>query len=141
MSRHRSRKNRAKKSKRMGLDRPQVRKVVEAEIGPVDPDAASKQGVPSSHAEDRTADLAMRLSFASDIIDKQYRSYIWNDGKVQALVRIDAALIAGLLVVLQVFALSVNQLVFGVLAGSFVCFVLEPAWCVSSMLYRESIAE
>lgn len=37
------------------------------------------------------------------IIDKQYRSYTWNDSKVQSLITIDAALFAGTLVIRQIF--------------------------------------
>lgn len=37
------------------------------------------------------------------IIDKQYRSYTWNDSKVQSLITIDAALFAGTLVIKQIF--------------------------------------
>ena len=41
------------------------------------------------------------INFTYDIVDKQYRSYVWNDGKIQALVTIDTALIAGLLLIFQ----------------------------------------
>lgn len=53
------------------------------------------------------------LSWTYDIGDKQYRSYTWNDTKVQCLLTVDAALIAGLLFVLQL--LGNKDISFGIL--------------------------
>lgn len=41
--------------------------------------------------------------YTLNIVDKQYRSYVWNDTKVQSLITINAALFAGLLVIRQLF--------------------------------------
>lgn len=46
-------------------------------------------------------DQELLLAWTYDIGDKQYRSYSWNDAKVQCLLTVDAALIAGLLFVIQ----------------------------------------
>lgn len=45
--------------------------------------------------------LEKLLTFTYDIGDKQYRSYSWNDSKVQCLLTVNAALIAGILFLAQ----------------------------------------
>lgn len=70
---------------------------------------ASSTAKATSHAKtdsnplSNIGNIKQAFDFTVDIIDKQYRSYVWNDGKVQALVTIDAALIAGILLILQIF--------------------------------------
>ena len=75
------------------------------------------------------------LNFTSDIIDKQYRSYIWSDGKVHALVTIDVALIAGILLIIQRFEV-VSVLVFGLLICSFLFFTISVLICLVHAIPR-----
>lgn len=46
----------------------------------------------------------LAYDFTLSIIDKQYRSYLWNDSKIQSLITINAAIIAGILVVTQIYS-------------------------------------
>jgi Na+-transporting methylmalonyl-CoA/oxaloacetate decarboxylase gamma subunit len=78
--------------------------------------------------------LKLVYDFTIDIIDKQYRSYTWSDGKVQALVTMDAALIAGLLLVFQVFKPDAFALTF--LGVSFVLFILGFLFCLVHAIPR-----
>lgn len=73
------------------------------------------------------SDLKPAFDFTADIIDKQYRSYIWNDGKVQALVTMDTALIAGILLILQTF----NQVPF----WTFIPLAFSFLFLLSSFLF------
>jgi hypothetical protein len=41
------------------------------------------------------------LDFIHDVLEKQYRNYSWNDGKVHALVTTNSILVAGIFVTLQ----------------------------------------
>lgn len=98
--------------------------VVEDYIDPPTLGANSKlSATPQSHQSERDelsdSRLKLHYDFTVGIIDKQYRSYVWNDGKVQALVTIDTALIAGLLLILQVFD-TVNTLAFVLIGFSFI---------------------
>lgn len=70
-----------------------------------------------------------QLEFTQDIIDKQYRSYVWNDGKMQTLVTIDAALIAGVLIALQTFK-AVGPIPFALIGGAFFALVLSFIVCL-----------
>lgn len=53
-------------------------------------------------------DQEMLLTWIYDIGDKQYRSYSWNDSKVQSLLTVDAALIAGILFIFQIVSEKIN---------------------------------
>lgn len=82
-----------------------------------------------------SSNLETLLNFTSDIIDKQYRSYIWSDGKVQALVTIDVALIAGILLIIRSFDI-VSFLVFGLLICSFLFFTISVLICLVHAIPR-----
>ena len=84
---------------------------------------------PVNEKEISKSDLKIFLDFAIDILDKQYRSYVWNDGKVQSLVTIDTALIAGILVILQTFQ-HVNIAAFLLLAGAFLALIASFIVCL-----------
>lgn len=56
-----------------------------------------------SQLEEPTAYHLMMFEFTKDILDKQFRTYAWSEGKLQALVTIDAALVAGSLVLAGAF--------------------------------------
>jgi len=68
------------------------------------------------------------FNWTLDIIDKEYSLYSWNDEKIQSILTIDASLMVGLFVVLQVKNLSnikdfiVVALLF-LLASIFICVV------------------
>ncbi len=91
------------------------------------PSVSGASSVGQAEAEDKRMKLV--LEFTTDIIDKQYRSYVWNDGKVQALVTIDTALIAGILLILQVFS-HVSTFAFILLGCSFVCLLISSLVCL-----------
>lgn len=68
-----------------------------------------------------------------DIGDKQYRAYDWNDNKVQCLLTVDAALLAGILFVLQLIGddgLSISNEVWVFFALSFVFLVFSILVCL-----------
>jgi len=65
-----------------------------------------------------------QMAFTLDIVDKQYRSYIWNDGKVQAMATIDAALLAAIFIVIQVFKNITGWAVF-FLSSSFILLAVS----------------
>ena len=82
-----------------------------------------------------SSNLETLLNFTTDIIDKQYRSYIWSDGKVQALATIDVALIAGILLIVQSFDI-VSGLAFTLLLCSFLLFTLSVLVCLVHAIPR-----
>jgi len=92
---------------------------------------ASKQplSTPVDMSGPANEDLGLAFTFTNDIIDKQYRSYVWNDGKVQALVTIDTALIAGILLILQLFP-HISTFGFVVLASAFLFFLSSFLVCL-----------
>lgn len=68
-----------------------------------------------------------------DIGDKQYRAYDWNDNKVQCLLTVDAALLAGILFVLQLIGddgLQISNAVWVLFAISFVFLVVSILVCL-----------
>jgi len=89
----------------------------------------------ASEKEISKTDLKIFLDFATDILDKQYRSYVWNDGKVQSLVTIDTALIAGVLVILQIFQRA-NIVALFFLACAFLSLIASFIVCLSHSIPR-----
>jgi hypothetical protein len=102
--------------------------VTTEDVTPQGPDLKSGNDVSGSN-------LKLVFYFTADIIDKQYRSYIWNDGKVQALVTIDGGVIAGLLVIFQIFK-DIGLLAFGLLAGSFAFLLISFVVCLLHVVPR-----
>ncbi len=87
------------------------------------------------YTNDSNYNLKQNYDFTLDIIDKQYRSYVWNDGKIQALVTIDTALIAGILLVLQTLKI-INVFVFILLALSFIFLLISFLVCLIHAIPR-----
>lgn len=69
------------------------------------------------------------IAYTNDIIDKQYRSYTWNDTKVQALITIDTALIAGILLIFQIYS-SIYGLVLYIFGFSFGLLIISSLICL-----------
>jgi hypothetical protein len=65
----------------------------------------------------------------SDIIDKQYRSYNWNDSKMASLITIDGAMIAGVWTVIQLFG-PTNVISLTLLLLALVSFFLSVVNCL-----------
>jgi Na+-transporting methylmalonyl-CoA/oxaloacetate decarboxylase gamma subunit len=75
------------------------------------------------------------LGFTYDILDKQFRTYIWNESKSNALITIDAALIAGVLIFFQLFKyISVVSLI--LMGVSFLFFILSFIICLVHTIPR-----
>ena len=75
------------------------------------------------------------LSFTYDILDKQFRTYIWNESKSNALITIDAALIAGILLFFQLFDyISTISLI--LMAVSFCLLILSFIICLIHAIPR-----
>lgn len=68
-----------------------------------------------------------------DIGDKQYRAYDWNDNKVQCLLTVDAALMAGVIFVLQLLgnnSIKISSISLGIFALSFLFLVISLIVCL-----------
>lgn len=103
---------------------------VEDKENPINP----KESLQRDHLS-TSPDLKQVFDFTVDIIDKQYRSYLWNDGKVQALVTIDTALIAGILLILQTYK-SVSLLALILLGISFIVLLSSFLICLVHAIPR-----
>ncbi len=88
-----------------------------------------KAPILEDHTESSHSKLDLVFGFTNDIIDKQYRSYVWNDGKVQALVTIDTGLIAGLLLIVQIFT-HIEIISWCLLALSFILLLVSFLVCL-----------
>ena len=74
------------------------------------------------------------LTWSYDIGDKQYRSYSWNDAKVQCLLTVDAALIAGILFILQLLNAGNGIIIEGLpiilYFSAFICLSISLILCL-----------
>jgi len=75
------------------------------------------------------------LAFTYDILDKQFRTYIWNESKSNALVTIDAAMIAGILLFFQIFD-NISVIVLVLMGVSFLLFILSFIICLIHAIPR-----
>ena len=97
-------------------------------------ETSESQPVPKPTSE-RTNDGKILFDFTADIIDKQYRCYTWNDGKMQALVATDGALLAGIILIFQTFEnISLETSIFLFLAFTFLLISLVV--CLVHMIPR-----
>lgn len=85
--------------------------------------------------EQLVGNLKQAYDFTTDIIDKQYRSYVWNDGKVQALVAIDAALIVGIFLIQQIFY-PISLVDLCLLGASFLFLIISFLVCLVHVIPR-----
>lgn len=84
---------------------------------------------------ERTHDAKVLFDFTADIIDKQYRCYTWNDGKMQALVATDGALLAGIILIFQIFK-NISALTAIVLFLAFTFLLISLVVCLVHMIPR-----
>lgn len=78
-------------------------------------------------------ELNRLFEWTLDIGDKQYRAYDWNDNKVQCLLTVDAALMAGVIFVLQLLgdnSIKISSISLGIFALSFLFLVISLIVCL-----------
>lgn len=78
-------------------------------------------------------ELERLFNWTLDIGDKQYRAYDWNDNKVQCLLTVDAALMAGVIFVLQLLgdnSIKISNISLGIFALSFLFLVISLIVCL-----------
>lgn len=78
-------------------------------------------------------ELNRLFEWTMDIGDKQYRAYDWNDNKVQCLLTVDAALMAGVIFVLQLLgdnSIKISSISLGIFALSFLFLVISLIVCL-----------
>lgn len=78
-------------------------------------------------------ELERLYNWTLDIGDKQYRAYDWNDNKVQCLLTVDAALMAGVIFILQLLGedtITITSISLGIFALSFLFLVISLIICL-----------
>jgi hypothetical protein len=90
----------------------------------------NEKQLPTAYGENpEDIKFQQRYIFTSDIIDKQYRSYNWNDAKMASLITIDGAMIAGLWTVIQLFG-TANAILLALLHFALVFFFISVINCL-----------
>lgn len=87
----------------------------------------------SSEKQMSDEELERLFNWTLDIGDKQYRAYDWNDNKVQCLLTVDAALMAGVIFVLQLLgdhSIKISSVSLGIFALSFLFLVISLIVCL-----------
>jgi hypothetical protein len=76
------------------------------------------------------------LSFALDILDKQYLNYMWNDGKVQVLMATDSIVGAAAAALISIGSVPKSDVAIGLLIGSVVCVSTSLLICLRHAVPR-----